>query len=150
MVYHTATSRANRRDSVSLQSQRGFRFETASDPGGLNIDEFLTFRHPEHSHVTLLNMVTQIISDLDTDGDGVLSEDEFASVESSEKDFEEKNRHKRLEFRHAIDTNHDGKVRHPCHKFSNLASRRNASFEINVEPIEIQKDNHSIGCCLIL
>ncbi|KAM7291796.1 45 kDa calcium-binding protein [Ixodes scapularis] len=40
-------------------------FEAAnSDPDALNIDEFLTFRHPEHSHVSLLKMVNDIISNL--------------------------------------------------------------------------------------
>ena len=57
-------------------------------------------------------MVTQIISDLDTDGDGVLSEEEFASIDSSEKDSDKKNEEKKLEFKTAIDANHDGKVRH--------------------------------------
>lgn len=35
-----------------------------SDPDALNIDEFLTFRHPEHSHVSLINMVNDIIGSL--------------------------------------------------------------------------------------
>lgn len=35
-----------------------------SDPDALNIDEFLTFRHPEHSHVSLINMVNDIIASL--------------------------------------------------------------------------------------
>lgn len=40
-------------------------FEAAhTDPEGLNIDEFLSFRHPEHSHSTLLNMVQDIFDKL--------------------------------------------------------------------------------------
>lgn len=35
-----------------------------SDPEALNIDEFMTFRHPEHSHVSLINMVNDIINTL--------------------------------------------------------------------------------------
>lgn len=35
-----------------------------SDPEALNIDEFMTFRHPEHSHVSLINMVNDIINSL--------------------------------------------------------------------------------------
>lgn len=56
-------------------------------------------------------MVTQIISDLDTDADGVLSEEEFSLVEEEDKDREKKMEEKRTEFRHAIDTDKDGKVR---------------------------------------
>lgn len=35
-----------------------------SDPEALNIDEFMTFRHPEHSHVSLINVVNDIINSL--------------------------------------------------------------------------------------
>ncbi|XP_018497584.1 45 kDa calcium-binding protein [Galendromus occidentalis] len=99
-----------RRLKEQIMLDRAAWFEAATDPGGLNIDEFLTFRHPEHSHVSLLNMVTQIISDLDTDADGVLSEDEFVAVDSTEKVSAKKISEKRQEFRSAIDTDKDGKV----------------------------------------
>ncbi|XP_076320570.1 stromal cell derived factor mayday [Tachypleus tridentatus] len=89
-------------------------FEAAnSDPDALNIDEFLTFRHPEHSHVSLLNMVNDIISNLDTDGDEQLSETEFAEMpqDDDSKLSEENWKKERIrEFKEFIDTNHDGKV----------------------------------------
>ncbi|OQR70989.1 reticulocalbin-like, partial [Tropilaelaps mercedesae] len=47
-----------RRLKEQIMLDRAAWFEAATDPAGLNIDEFLTFRHPEHSHVSLLNMVT--------------------------------------------------------------------------------------------
>lgn len=84
-----------------------------SDPDALNIDEFLTFRHPEHSHVSLLNMVNDIINNLDSDGDEMLTEEEFMSMpmeetsKISEKEWKEQ---RRKEFREVIDMNRDGKV----------------------------------------
>lgn len=56
--------------------------------------------------------MTQIISDLDTDGDGTLSEDEFSLVDSKEAngEVEKKTKEKKAEFRTAIDTDRDGKV----------------------------------------
>ncbi|XP_067144509.1 45 kDa calcium-binding protein [Centruroides vittatus] len=84
-----------------------------SDPDALNIDEFLTFRHPEHSHVSLLNMVNDIINNLDSDGDELLTEEEFMSMpmeETSKMSEKEWKRQRLKEFREVIDINHDGKV----------------------------------------
>ncbi|CAN7986792.1 unnamed protein product [Ixodes hexagonus] len=89
-------------------------FEAAnSDPEALNIDEFLTFRHPEHSHVSLLKMVNDIISNLDENGDEHLSEEEFAQLtpdETNRQNKEEWKKERILEFRQSIDQNGDGKA----------------------------------------
>ncbi|UYV78231.1 SDF4 [Cordylochernes scorpioides] len=86
-----------------------------SEPDALNIDEFLTFRHPEHSHVALLNTVNAVLENLDTNGDGVLSPDEFVNASSddrADKDIPDKQRRRerRREFIQSIDLNHDGQV----------------------------------------
>lgn len=89
-------------------------FEAAnSDPDALNIDEFLTFRHPEHSHVSLLKMVNEIISNLDENGDEHLSEEEFAQLgpdETRHKTKEEWKRERLQEFHQNIDLNGDGQA----------------------------------------
>lgn len=89
-------------------------FEAAnSDPDALNIDEFLTFRHPEHSHVSLLKMVNDIISNLDENGDEQLSEEEFAQLtpdETTRQSKEEWKKGRILEFRQSIDQNGDGRA----------------------------------------
>ncbi|XP_035214389.1 45 kDa calcium-binding protein-like isoform X2 [Stegodyphus dumicola] len=84
-----------------------------SDPDALNIDEFLTFRHPEHSHVSLLNMVNDIIGSLDTDGDEMLSEQEFVEMpdpDETNQSLAEWKQQRTREFRDTIDLNRDGKV----------------------------------------
>lgn len=89
-------------------------FEAAnSDPDALNIDEFLTFRHPEHSHVSLLKMVNDIISNLDENGDEQLSKDEFAQLGPDEMKHTAKEEWKKeriQEFEQNIDLNGDGQA----------------------------------------
>ncbi|XP_037512594.1 45 kDa calcium-binding protein [Rhipicephalus sanguineus] len=89
-------------------------FEAAnSDPDALNIDEFLTFRHPEHSHVSLIKMVNDIISNLDENGDEQLSEDEFSQLgpdEMKRTAKEEWKKERIQEFRQNIDLNGDGQA----------------------------------------
>ncbi|XP_015915868.1 45 kDa calcium-binding protein [Parasteatoda tepidariorum] len=84
-----------------------------SDPEALNIDEFLTFRHPEHSHVSLINMVNDIIGSLDDNGDEMLSEQEFMEMpdpDETNHSTAEWKQQRLKEFRESIDVNHDGKV----------------------------------------
>ncbi|KAG8193667.1 hypothetical protein JTE90_024030 [Oedothorax gibbosus] len=84
-----------------------------SDPDALNIDEFLTFRHPEHSHVSLINMVNDIITSLDDDGDEKLTEHEFAEMpdpDETNHSAAEWKQQRIQEFRESIDINRDGKV----------------------------------------
>lgn len=83
-----------------------------SDPEALNIDEFLTFRHPEHSHVSLLNMVNDIISSLDMNGDEELTEEEFANKTPDDENESNTNWKKERirEFREVIDMDKDQKV----------------------------------------
>ncbi|KAH8039999.1 hypothetical protein HPB51_009255 [Rhipicephalus microplus] len=89
-------------------------FEAAnSDPDALNIDEFLTFRHPEHSHVSLIKMVNDIISNLDENGDEQLSEDEFSQLgpDDMKRTTKEEWKKERIqEFRQNIDLNGDGQA----------------------------------------
>ncbi|KAK3864221.1 hypothetical protein Pcinc_030079 [Petrolisthes cinctipes] len=59
--------------------------EAARDnPDQLTIDEFLAFRHPESSHVTILNIVEEIIARLDIDGDSKLTEEEFSDPDTNQ------------------------------------------------------------------
>ncbi|XP_055945378.1 45 kDa calcium-binding protein-like [Argiope bruennichi] len=84
-----------------------------SDPDALNIDEFLTFRHPEHSHVSLINMVNDIIASLDDNGDEMLTEQEFAEMPDPDETNHSASDWKQeriREFRENIDLNQDGKV----------------------------------------
>lgn len=89
-------------------------FEAAnSHQDALNIDEFLTFRHPEHSHISLIKMVNDIISSLDENGDEQLSEDEFSQLgpdEMKRTTKEEWKKERIQEFRQNIDLNGDGQA----------------------------------------
>uniref|UniRef100_A0A914WB37 EF-hand domain-containing protein n=1 Tax=Plectus sambesii TaxID=2011161 RepID=A0A914WB37_9BILA len=86
------------------------------DKNGLDDIEWLSFRHPEHSNVMLKDMADEILKALDKDGDGELSEDEFAapapgdvdeSMLEAEKAYIED---RRKEFRSSIDTDASGKA----------------------------------------
>lgn len=99
-----------------LLDQAAFSEAAHTNPEGLNIDEFLSFRHPEHSHVTLFNMVQEIFNNLDEDSDNSLTLHEFtsfsaipAAAEIKENDELWKQERKR-EFEESIDADHDGKV----------------------------------------
>ncbi|GIX91372.1 45 kDa calcium-binding protein [Caerostris extrusa] len=84
-----------------------------SDPSALNIDEFLTFRHPEHSHVSLINMVNDIIASLDDNNDEMLTEHEFSEMpdpDETNHSLAEWKQERIREFRESIDLNQDGKV----------------------------------------
>ncbi|GFS44604.1 45 kDa calcium-binding protein [Nephila pilipes] len=84
-----------------------------SDPDALNIDEFLTFRHPEHSHVSLINMVNDIIASLDDNGDEMLTEQEFSEMpdpDETNHSVAEWKQERIREYRESIDINQDGKV----------------------------------------
>ena len=54
-----------------------------SDPEKLNIDEFLTFTHPEFSHPLIIQDSEATLGLLDADADDVLSEDEYTKMASN-------------------------------------------------------------------
>ncbi|XP_014258448.1 45 kDa calcium-binding protein [Cimex lectularius] len=76
-----------------------------SDPDFLTLDEFLTFRHPESSHTTILAIVDDLLDKLDRDGDELLTEEEFAmlQVSGSETVVSQGEAQRREEFRNIID-----------------------------------------------
>jgi calcium-binding protein len=87
----------------------------ASDPASLTLDEFLAFQHPEASTSNLLNLVEDILRHFDTDGDDLLTADEFTNTYSSSADnkklfLSDNLQERRAEFKKLIDKNHDGKV----------------------------------------
>lgn len=99
-----------------LLDRAAFSEAAHTNSQGLNIDEFLSFRHPERSHVTLLKMVQDIFNNLDENEDGFLSLKEFTSFSagsnnpellSTDQAWKEE---RKREFEEAIDTNHDGKI----------------------------------------
>jgi len=104
------------REQILLE-EAAFSETAHSNPEGLNIDEFLSFRHPEHSHATLLSMVTDIFNDLDENNDDFLSVKEFATFSNGGPDpshLKETDRvwqqERQKEFEENIDANHDGQV----------------------------------------
>ncbi|XP_070207360.1 45 kDa calcium-binding protein-like [Littorina saxatilis] len=79
--------------------------------------EFMAFRHPEQSEKTLNNMVVSIMSGIDTDGDGIITEKEFTALPPGEVEGEEFQnmdkswqKERQEEFKNSMDLNHDGKV----------------------------------------
>ncbi|CAG0886183.1 unnamed protein product [Darwinula stevensoni] len=71
----------NRTLKEELMMEKASWYEAArGDPDALNIDEFLSFRHPEQSHSLLLQVVDNVASGLDFDGDGMLSLEEFLAL----------------------------------------------------------------------
>lgn len=88
----------------------------ASDPASLTLDEFLAFQHPEASTSNLLNLVEDILRHFDSDGDDLLTADEFTNTYSSSADnkklfLSDSIEERRAEFKKLIDKNRDGKVR---------------------------------------
>lgn len=99
-----------------LLDEAAFSEAAQTNSEGLNIAEFLSFRHPEHSHVTLLNMVRDIFNNLDDDGDNYLTVDEFTSfnaipaVDEIRGTDELWKQERKREFEESIDADHDGRV----------------------------------------
>ena len=80
-----------------------------SNPDALNIDEFLSFIHPESSHSALAQQVEELIARHDMDGDGNISLEEYLQDEVIEWTATEANQRKRL-FSKEMDANGDGKA----------------------------------------
>ncbi|XP_063231038.1 45 kDa calcium-binding protein isoform X10 [Bacillus rossius redtenbacheri] len=87
-----------------------------SDPDHLTLDEFLAFRHPESSHAAVLALVDELLDKLDRDGDEVLTEEEFSSLQAEgdgEKEGEtlmQGKEERRKEFKEVIDRDKNGKA----------------------------------------
>merc|ERR1712071_179710 len=85
--------------------------ETAkTEPDFLNLDEFLSFRHPESSSSSLLSKADDIIGEYDRDADESLTWEEYSSIPINSilvKYTEDK---REEEFYNFIDRNRDGKL----------------------------------------
>jgi hypothetical protein len=53
-----------------------------SNPDALTVDEFLAFTHPESSAANQLALVDELYDKFDRDGDELLTEDEFAVLQT--------------------------------------------------------------------
>lgn len=53
-----------------------------SNPDSLTVDEFLAFTHPESSAANQLTLVDELYDRFDRDGDEMLTEDEFAILQT--------------------------------------------------------------------
>jgi len=80
-----------------------------SNPDALNIDEFLSFAHPESSHSALAQQMEELIGRYDLDGDGKVSLQEYlqdAFIEFTPSEAEIRHR----QFIDQIDANGDGQA----------------------------------------
>lgn len=97
-----------------------FRWTDADvDPADnqLSKEEFMVFRHPEHSKQSLDSLVQNVLRGLDTNDDKIVTEEEFSALPPGEVENEEYRqmdlkwqRERQKEFREIMDLNHDGKV----------------------------------------
>ncbi|TRY75529.1 hypothetical protein TCAL_08387 [Tigriopus californicus] len=92
------------RDAKEALSEAKARWSEAArtNPNALNIDEFLSFSHPEFSHPNLLQQVDEMILVLDTNQDQMLDLTEYSQRAPSSKV-------KKKEFE-VLDENRDGQV----------------------------------------
>ncbi|XP_074025337.1 stromal cell derived factor mayday [Leptinotarsa decemlineata] len=86
-----------------------------SNPDTLTLDEFLAFTHPESSVANQLTLVDELYDKFDRDGDEMLTEDEFAILQTEGNGDEtlivrQDENERRAEFRKSIDLNGDGKA----------------------------------------
>ncbi|CAG9862979.1 unnamed protein product [Phyllotreta striolata] len=86
-----------------------------SNPDSLTLDEFLAFTHPESSVTNQLVLVDELFDKFDRDGDELLTENEFAIMQTEGNGDEtlvvrQDENERRAEFRNTIDLNGDGKA----------------------------------------
>lgn len=89
-----------------------------TNPDALTVDEFLAFTHPESSATNQLALVDELFDKFDRDGDELLTEDEFAVLQTEAGGDEDTavvvvrqdENERRAEFRRSIDTNGDGRA----------------------------------------
>ncbi|KAJ3656084.1 hypothetical protein Zmor_015185 [Zophobas morio] len=86
-----------------------------SNPDALTVDEFLAFTHPESSAANQLALVDELYDKFDRDGDELLTEDEFAILQTEGNNDEtvvvrQDENERRAEFRKSVDLNGDGRA----------------------------------------
>ncbi|KAJ8951906.1 hypothetical protein NQ318_019885 [Aromia moschata] len=86
-----------------------------SNPDSLTLDEFLAFTHPESSAANQLALVDELYDKFDRDGDELLTENEFAILQTDGNGDEstvvrQGEDERRAEFRRSVDLNGDGKA----------------------------------------
>ncbi|XP_077998649.1 45 kDa calcium-binding protein-like [Glandiceps talaboti] len=107
------------------------------DDSQLTESEFLAFKHPEHCKGMLRLLVSEILHDLDQDGDSELTLIEFVSLPIGHEAELEKMaledewvRERMKEYKHTIDTNKDGRVTiEELEAYMDPKSRHNAESE---------------------
>ncbi|XP_012943913.1 45 kDa calcium-binding protein [Aplysia californica] len=106
-------------DKDALVSYKFRWMEADSDPmdNQLTKEEFMAFRHPEHSKRSLETMARNVFRGVDTNDDKVITEDEFIMLPPGEVENEEYaemdrkwQEERKKEFREIMDLNHDGQV----------------------------------------
>ncbi|RUS79645.1 hypothetical protein EGW08_012592 [Elysia chlorotica] len=83
----------------------------------LSKEEFMVFRHPEHSQQSLDNLVMNVLRGLDANNDNIVTEEEFSALPPGEVENEEYRKmdlkwqaERKQEFRETMDLDHNGKV----------------------------------------
>ncbi|OWF44013.1 45 kDa calcium-binding protein-like [Mizuhopecten yessoensis] len=114
--YDTIDMKDDERESLVRYK---FRWTDADQDNNnkLTEEEFLAFRHPEQSQITMNNMLETILNGLDVDKDSELTEEEFCALPPGEVVGEEQKEmdrkwqeERRQEFRNSIDRNGDKKA----------------------------------------
>jgi len=105
--HHAELSR-NLREKIAWD-QASWSEAAKTDPKLLNLDEFLTFRHPESSHSNLLNKADEILGEYDRDADELLTWEEYSSI-SEDSILVKRSEKRRDEFDNFMDRNRDGKL----------------------------------------
>lgn len=103
-------TKADRRVKERLAAAKAGWSEAArSNPDALNIDEFLSFTHPESSHSMLAQTAEETMGRYDANDDGKISLDEYLNdpfVQLDEQDVLQRKK----EFAQAMDANQNGYV----------------------------------------
>ena len=104
----SAEERSNRAFKEKIAEAMARWSEAArSNPTALNIDEFLSFTHPEFSSPLVLQSVEEILAYGDKDKDGKMTEDEFLARGAIWSQTKRELRQWEFKF---LDANHDGYV----------------------------------------
>ncbi|KAK3757916.1 hypothetical protein RRG08_019665, partial [Elysia crispata] len=104
-------------DALVSYKFRWTEADVAPTDNQLSKEEYMVFRHPEHSKTSLDNLVVNVLRGLDTNGDQVVTEEEFSALPPGEVENEEYRQmdlkwqaERRKEFREIMDLDHNGKV----------------------------------------
>uniref|UniRef100_H2ZFS3 EF-hand domain-containing protein n=1 Tax=Ciona savignyi TaxID=51511 RepID=H2ZFS3_CIOSA len=100
------------REEIDDAHDKWLQASRDGDPD-MSVAEFRDFQHPETGREMLEYLVQEFLHDMDTDGDEVLTVQEYISV-GSDVDVDTQDddwaKERRTEFRNVIDQNSDGKV----------------------------------------